>query len=134
MRKIVKAISRKDMPSQWGGTWQIVKVKFVDTGDQIFELQGFSKQEKENLKPGEEIAGYVSQRSWNGKNGQVITDTFNKITAEYVYGLLLKLKPDIESIPEKKVGTTEDNWEGGETVDTPQEDNLWQEGEGNPNF
>lgn len=114
MRKIVKAIKRQQM-SGANGLWTKILLKFQDTGDQIFELgNGFGKYTKENLAIGQELNGYVSVRTWQGQNGQGSSNVFNGITADYVYSLLLKLKPDIESIPETGVGTSKDSgWEGG---------------------
>lgn len=130
MRKIIKAIKRQQMSGQ-NGPWTKIMLKFQDTGDQIFELgRGFDKYTKERLAAGQELQGYVTQRTWQGQNGGGVTNTFNAITAEYVYSLLLKIKPDIESVKETSVGTTkETGWEGdsaeAETEVVPEAENLW---------
>lgn len=104
MSKIkITAISKKDMPSQYGGTWQIVRIKVDGQGEEIFELNGFGKNEKEKIAIGSELQGYFSERTWQGKNGSQTTKTFNKITAEYVYDLLMEMKgvkPTDPKLPE----------------------------------
>ena len=117
MRKTIKAIKLQQM-SGANGPWTKTLLKFQDTGDQIFELGlGFGKYTKEHLAVGQELNGYVTVRTWQGQNGQGSSNVFNGITADYVYALLLKINPNIESIPETKVGTTkETGWDG---VDAP---------------
>lgn len=94
----ITALRSKDLPSRFSsGTWKLIEVKLEGQGDTIFELQGYGK-EKEKFAVGTELQGYLGSRSWTGQQGVIITQTLNKISAEYVYGLLLALHPDIESV------------------------------------
>jgi len=118
MKVKISAIKKKMLPSKFGsGTWTVADVKLVGQGEKIFNLVGYSSKFIENLVVGNEISGYVSSRSWTGKNGTVESPTFNKITAEYVYELVLKLSPNVESIEQNTIKTTtipsntQDEWE-----------------------
>ena len=99
MKLTISAIRRKDQPSKFGGVWTVVQVKFdgVENPKYGYDLKGFQKDYVAKLKEGDKIEGYISKGSYTGKNGIVETNYFNKITAEYVYGLLLKINPNIET-------------------------------------
>ena len=96
--KITKFV-KKSMPSKFGtGTWDIFQVKIEGQGEKVFELNGFGKYTKENMKEGMVLDGFISERVWQGKTGEGKTLTFNKITPEYVYKLLVSVYPDIEQV------------------------------------
>jgi hypothetical protein len=80
----INQIKRTTLNKKAGGTWVKTEVKLKETGDQIFELN-FGKYIKDNLKEGQILNGHLSERTWNGQNGVVITKVFNAIDAEYVY-------------------------------------------------
>jgi hypothetical protein len=84
----IKAIRFKELPSKFGGTWKIAELK-IEGDDRIHELKGFGSKALENLKVGDSVVGYVSEKVWDGPNGRIVTPTINKITAEYVYELLM---------------------------------------------
>jgi len=99
MKLKIQDVRRREMPSKFGGNvWTITSVKFegVENPQFGYDLKGFSKKADE-VKAGDVIEGYMTTGSYAGKNGPVTTHQFNKISAEYVYNLLLKLSPDIEA-------------------------------------
>lgn len=96
MKKVIQAIRRKEMPSKFGGTWTIVEAKFTDEPNKVYELKGFNKKMMETISNGQTLQGYETIRSYQGKNGPVQINIFNAITAEYVYELILKIRPDVE--------------------------------------
>lgn len=100
----ITAIKRSTMPKRDGGTWTKVEVKTKQTGEMILELgRGIDKNVKENIKRGTEISGYIEKRPWTGRDGQTrYNNVLNGITAEYVYELLLRAYPDVESLPGKE--------------------------------
>ncbi len=95
MKFKILAIRNKDIV--WsGGTFKKYEVKTDQTGADIIESQlGLKKNEK--LKVGDIVEGYLGDNTFNSKNGPVTVKVLKAITAEYVYKLLLKLDPDIES-------------------------------------
>lgn len=118
MKVKISAISRKEMPSKFGGTWQIVKVKLAGQGEKVFELSGFGTKVLEKLKAGDQLTGYVSSKSWEGKDGVVVTPTFCKITAEYVYDIVMKMQGGVDE-PAASVVTdekTDGEWETTDVV------------------
>ena len=100
MKYIVTAIKRTPIAKKDGsGTWIKLQVKTQQTADQILDLGfGFPKGTKDNLKVGDSLVGVVSSKPWssNGKSG--VNLTLEAVTAEYVYDLLVKKFPDIESL------------------------------------
>jgi len=95
------------------GTWNKIQVKTVETGDQILDL-GFSvsRSVRDSVKVGSIITGYVESKPWttaSGKSG--VNLTLEGITAEYVYGLLLKMNPNLEGAT-TKVATPAANMTG----------------------
>jgi hypothetical protein len=92
----ISAVKKTTLTTKAGGTWVKTEVRLKETGDTTYELN-FSKYIKDNLVAGQQHQGYLGERSWTGKNGTIITKTFNSISAEYVYALLLKLNPNIEA-------------------------------------
>lgn len=81
------------------GMWTKVEVKTQQTGDKVIQF-GFShsKSVKDNLKIGSTVTGRIETKTWesNGKSG--VNLTLEGISAEYVYDLLLKKFPDIDSL------------------------------------
>lgn len=140
MKTKIVAIKRKEMPSKWGGTWTIAQVKLEGFSDKIFELSGYGSKQLENLKAGDSITGYVSQREWQGRDGVVVTPTFNKITAEYIYGELDRRgffdgNTRGAANESKKIDYPEkDNWETGPAK--TKEESEWETtvGEDDPGF
>jgi len=108
MKLKISKIKRTERPSNYGGTWTLVSVIFdgIQNPKFGFDLKGYGKS-AEKFAEGTVIEGYMTKGSYQGKNGPVETNQFNKITPEYVYGLLLKIKPDIEGTPAPKVEKTE---------------------------
>lgn len=99
MKVKVQAFKKKDMPSKWGGTWTIVNTKFEGMANPEFgyQLSGFGKDKVKNLEIGQTLVGYMGQRPWTDKNGNPqITKTFNAISPEYLYDLILKIDPHVE--------------------------------------
>ena len=83
----ITGVKTKEMPSKFGGTWKIVQVK-VEGRDEIFELSGFGDKMLEKVKAGDTVKGYENVKDWGkGKTNQIC-----KITAEYVYDLLMKMQ------------------------------------------
>jgi hypothetical protein len=125
MKLKIQAIQKKDMPSKFGGTWKIAKVKFegIENPEYGYELKGFGSKTIESLIPGKEIIGYFSSYQYQGKESLVNVKTFNKITAEYVYDLLLAMNPSIEESPastpvKNKTDEIEGQWETSSTDQT----------------
>jgi hypothetical protein len=86
-------------------------------------LKGFGSKTIESLIPGKEIIGYFSSYQYQGKESLVNVKTFNKITAEYVYDLLLAMNPSIEESPastpvKNKTDEIEGQWETSSTDQT----------------
>ena len=107
------------LPSKFGGTWNLIKCKFVETGDTVYELNGYGSKFSERVKIGEKIKGYESVKTWNN----VETKILNKITAEYVYDLLLKINPDVETLnPDPASHTDQNDGWSGDGVDVPADD------------
>lgn len=126
MKIKIAAINKKQMPSKWGGTWTIVKIKLVGSDD-VYELQGFDNKKKENLKTGDELECYLSERVWQGKEGRVITKTVNKISSEYVYNLLVSKFPEIENNQVSERPIPKDEWSNSINIDTNEPQNEWNE-------
>jgi hypothetical protein len=123
MKLKINAIRRKEMPSSFGqGTWNITSVKFegIENPQYGYDLNGFGKK-ADKLQVGDTITGYISTKSYQKKDGTIGTNQlFNAITAEYVYGLILKMNPEIENIKTKEsVAATipslknKDGWDQG---------------------
>lgn len=109
MQVKVTGIRIKELPSKFGGTWKLGTVKLEGYGEEKFELQGYGTKFIEKIKEGEVLKGYLGQKEYNG----TITKTFNKITAEYVYDMLMEMK----GTPETPMAATpapqddaDDNW------------------------
>lgn len=125
MKYTITAVKRTPIAKKDGtGTWTKMQVKTQQTGDAVYDL-GFSfpKGVKDTLKVGDVLTGYVESRPWssNGKSG--VNLTLNGITAEYVYELLVKLNPQVEtmdvgggSVAVPKAPAN-DGWETGDGVD-----------------
>ena len=103
----ITAIRNKDIA--WsGGVFKKYEVRTDKTGTDILELR-LGPKRNEKVKIGDLIEGYVESGSYTGKNGIVNFKMLKAISAEYVYKLLLKLNPEIESLLENdkvKVETT----------------------------
>lgn len=120
----IKAIRSKDIV--WtGGTFRKYEVKTAETGDEILELK-LSPKKMEKMRAGDIIEGYTENSTYNGRNGPVTVKVLRGISAEYVYKLLLKLAPDIESRVESRVGVKQapvveenQNWDASTGVDSP---------------
>lgn len=102
MKFTVKAIKKTVLPKSAGGTWTKTEIKTHETGEAIMELgRGHSTWLKENLREGSVITGYIEEKPWTGKDGNLrIAKSINGITPEYVYDLLLKVYPNIEEAPQ----------------------------------
>lgn len=97
MKITINKIRRTQKPSKFGnGIWVITEVKSNDLGVDTYQLNGFNAKYAEKLKEGDSLEGFVSEKTRESANGPVITKMFNKITAEYVYNELLKLRASIE--------------------------------------
>jgi hypothetical protein len=107
-----------------GGTWNKYTVKLVETGEVAYELN-FGKYIKEKLAIGQKLNGYISERSWTGQNGTIITKVFNAIDADYLYSLILKMNPNIEGVktPTVEAAPKESQWETTGPADEPTPDN-----------
>lgn len=109
MRVKVTGIRIKTMPSKFGGTWSLATVKLDGYGDKKFEAQGYGSKFVEKLKDGDILIGYLGTKEYNGQ----ITDTINKISAEYVYDLLMEMKGTpqnvVPAVPAAN-GEAEDDW------------------------
>ncbi len=91
----ITAIRSKDIT--WsGGVFKKYEVKTDKTGDAIVELR-IGDKAAAKVQAGHTIEGYLSDASYTGKNGKVDFKVLKKIDAEYVYKLLLKLAPGIET-------------------------------------
>lgn len=88
MQYKISGVRLKELPSKFGGTWKLAEVKIEGRGDTKFELQGYGSKFVEKIKEGEVIHGYESTKTYNG----VVTPTINKITAEYVYDIVMKMQ------------------------------------------
>lgn len=102
MQARINAFKKKEMPSKFGGTWTITNVKFdgIDNPEYGYELVGFDKKTIENLQQGQTLTGFMSHKSWTNKEGITQqTKTFNAVDANYVYNLLLKIAPQVETTP-----------------------------------
>ncbi len=104
MKLKINAVKRKEMPSSFGGKpWSITSVKFDGIENPVygFDLAGFGTK-ADKLVVGDVISGYISTKTYTKKDGsQGSNQVFNAISAEYVYGLILKMNPEIENIQTK---------------------------------
>lgn len=123
MKYTIKAIKKTQMPKKDGmGTWQKVQVKTQETGEEILDLGfGIAKNIKDNLKAGDVITGYIEKKPWTRSDGTVAYNTIlNGVTADYVYELLLRAYPEIESLPaapgQKAAASSEGEWETDTTT------------------
>lgn len=109
MKAQIQAFQKKDLPSKFGnGTWTVANAKFEGMVNPQwgFKLIGFNKNIINNLQVGQTLVGYVGSEKWTAKDGTTqITQTFNAVDAEYVYDLLLKIAPQIESTPAQASNT-----------------------------
>ena len=118
------------MPSKFGGTWTITSVKFADHTNPMYgyDLSGFGKR-ADNIKEGDILTGYISTKNYTGKDGTPKTSSiFNAITPEYVYGLVLKMNPEIETVNTKpaSVSVTPETPVGPDSQDqVMDESNPW---------
>lgn len=96
MKIKITAVRFKDIA--WtGGTFRKYECKTDKTGDTILELR-LGKDANAKAKVGDVIEGYIEDGFYMGKNGKVDTKTLKRISAEYVYKLVLKLDPNIEGV------------------------------------
>lgn len=106
MKATITAIRQKEMPSKFGGTWKLTECKLTGDGlkpTEVYQLAGYSTKTVEYLKAGSEIIGYPDCREWQGKEGVQTTLTFNKISAEYVYDLLMQMKQQETKQPTQRL-------------------------------
>jgi hypothetical protein len=108
MQAKVAGIRIKELPSKFGGTWKLATVKLEGHGEEKFELQGFGSKFVEKVKEGDVLIGYLGEKTFNGQT----TKTFNKISAEYVYGLLMEMKgtPETPIAPTPAAADDDDSW------------------------
>lgn len=80
------------------GTWNKIQLKTKETGDTVLDL-GFSvpKSVRDSIAIGSVITGRIEQKTWNSNGKTGVNTVLEGITAEYVYDLLLKQFPNIES-------------------------------------
>lgn len=94
----ITAIRSKDIV--WsGGTFKKFEVRTDQTGQEIIELS-VNQKRAEKVKVGDSIEGYIEDKTFNSKAGPVTVKVLKGITAEYVYKLLLRHVPNIESVPD----------------------------------
>ncbi len=114
MKGKIQAFKKKESPSQFGGTWTQVFVKFegVANPEYGYELRGFSKNIIKDIKEGMTLVGYIETKNYQKKDGTMGTSQlFKAITPEYLYDLILKINPHVESVD--KAPTTaqqKDQW------------------------
>lgn len=110
MQVKVAGIRIKELPSKFGGTWKLGEVKLEGYGDEKFELQGYGSKFVEKIKAGDFLKGYMGTKEFNG----ITTKTFNKITAEYVYDIVMKMQgtPEVAApaAPQSPDNGPDDNW------------------------
>jgi hypothetical protein len=95
MKIQIAALQKKEIAKKSGfGTFKVCKIKVVGRGDTVYELSGWGDKDIERFAPGSFINGFFSERTWGTDGRQA---TFNRITAEYVYDLLVKMNPGIEA-------------------------------------
>lgn len=91
----ITAIRSKDVV--WsGGTFKKFEVRTDKTGSEILEMQ-IGQKRSEKIKVGDTVKGYLSNNTFNSKNGPMTVKVLKGISAEYVYDLLLKIDPTIET-------------------------------------
>lgn len=107
----ITGVRIKELPSKFGGTWKLAEVKVEGRGDTKFELQGYGSKFVERVKAGDILKGYEGKKEFNG----VTTPTINKITAEYVYDMLMEMKgtPEAPAAPRASTNTQDDGWNSG---------------------
>jgi len=128
----ISALRRKTMPSKFGGTWDIVQIK-IDGGQTVYDLNGYNSNYLKNLKVGDSLRGYQTEKKWAGKTGEQVTLVINKITPEYVYDLLMSHKispPNSESAPAQQVEQPDTQWDAVPVVNTQ----VVDESETDPGF
>ena len=109
MQYKITGVRVKELPSKFGGTWKLAEVKVEGRGDTKFEMQGYGSKFVEKIKAGDIIKGYEGSKTYNN----VTTPTINKITAEYVYDMLMEMKgtPETSVAPAPaQNGEAEDDW------------------------
>lgn len=84
----ITGIRVKELPSRFGGTWKLAEVKIEGQGETKYEMQGYGTKFVEKVKAGDVVKGYLGSKTYNN----VTTPTINKITAEYVYDMLMEMK------------------------------------------
>lgn len=125
MKTRIQAFKKKDLPSKFGsGVWTVASVKLdgMENPEYGFKLVGFSKDIVANLAVGQELVGYVSVERWTDKTtGNIRTSpTFNAVDASYLYDLILKIAPQIESHPETGAAPVEEpSFVGPDQDETP---------------
>lgn len=101
MKLKIQAFKKKDMPSNFGnGTWSVIDVKFegIENPEYGYSIKGFSKGITDKLQNGQVLTGYFDTEHYTKKDGSPGSKkVFKAITPEYVYDLLLKRFPDIET-------------------------------------
>ena len=93
MKYKILAIREKDVTWK-GGIFNKFEVMTNETGIEILELR-LGQERNKKTKIGDIIEGYID--TFILKDGKEIK-ILRGITAEYVYKLLLKIRPDIESL------------------------------------
>jgi len=130
MKITITALRFKDIT--WsGGIFRKYEVKTDKTGDEIIELS-LGQKPNEKAKIGDVVEGYIDNTFYMGKNGRVDKKVLKKVSAEYVYNLLLKVAPGIETaantgaspITAGKPTTTNDGFDT--PAMTPQDDGFSQ--------
>lgn len=106
MQVKIAAVRIKEMPSKYGtGTWALAQVKLDGRGEEVYELQGYGSEFVKKVQVGDWIKGYEASKEYNG----VVTKTICKITAEYVYDLLMKMQ-GTSTEPVATQEASNDNW------------------------
>lgn len=103
------ALRKKEMPSKFGDRpWFLTEVKLEGQGDKTFTLKGYGR---DKIEKGSIVKGYLSTRKYQSQNGTGIAHELNKITAEYLYDLILKKFPDIENVQNQQNADSEPDFE-----------------------
>lgn len=115
MKYTISAVKKTAIAKKDGtGTWSKVQVKTKETGDTIYELgNGHSKQFKDSVKSGDIVTGYISNDPWfktDGSQGGV-NSRLNGLTVEYLYSIILKLHPELDTeLVNAPTATGKDEW------------------------
>ena len=115
----ITRIRLKEMPSKFGGTWKLAAVKVEGHGEDRFELSGYGTKYIEKLAEGSVIRGYESSKTYNN----IVTKTINKITAEYVYDLLMAMRNPSVGTTSMPVAAVSASTSDGNLDSSAQDDN-----------